>query len=281
MLSEKQIEKYIGNKTKIEDQIDYARASVAKNLFNLPNLTLIEGTPLPKYWHWFFCWETASKDLLGKDGHIKTGNNIIPNSGFPRRMWGGGDIVFFKPLKIGMRISREITLEDIKYKTGSSGKFCIIKVRNDYKNNENILLTEKQNLIYLPNREKFTESETKENYDLSSFVKENAFNSQQLFQYSALTMNSHRIHYDLEYCKTIEFYPSLVVHGPLIAQQLVDIAEEKLNGDLKKFEFKALNPIFVEEKFSINLIEKDDYLDLWISDKSGNISMMAKATQFE
>ena len=193
-------------------------------------------------------------------------------------MWGGGDTVFFKPLKIGMRVSREITVEDIKYKTGSSGKFCIIQLRNDYKNNENILLTEKQNLIYLPNREKFTKSETKENHDLSSLIKENTFNSQQLFQYSALTMNSHRIHYDLEYCKTTEFYPNLVVHGPLIAQQLVQIADEKLNGDLKKFEFKALNPIFVKEKFSIHLIEKDDCLDLWISDKSGNISMKAKDT---
>ena len=176
-----------------------------------------------------------------------------------------------------MKVSREITLEGIKYKTGNSGKFCIIQIRNDYKNNENILLTEKQNLIYLPNREKFTQSEPKEIYDLSSLIKENTFNSQQLFQYSALTMNSHRIHYDLEYCKTTEFYPNLVVHGPLIAQQLVQIADEKLNGDLKKFEFKALNPIFVKEKFSIHLIEKDDCLDLWISDKSGNISMKAKA----
>ena len=278
MISEKEIEKYIGETTKIEDQIDYARASVAKNFFNLPDLTLDQGTPLPKYWHWFFCWETAPKELLGRDGHIRPGNNIIPNSGFPRRMWGGGDIVFFKPLKIGMRVSREITVEDIKYKTGSSGKFCIIQIRNDYKNNENILLTEKQNLIYLPNREKYIEQETKENYELSSVVKENAFNSQQLFQYSALTMNSHRIHYDLDYCKTIEFYPNLVVHGPLIAQQLVELADQKLNGNLKKFEFKALNPIFVEDKFSMNLINKDNFLDLWVNDKSGNISMTAKAT---
>ena len=131
-------------------------------------------------------------------------------------MWGGGDVTFFKPLEIGMKVSREITLEGIKYKTGNSGKFCIIQIRNDYKNNENILLTEKQNLIYLPNREKFTQSETKENYDLSSLIKENTFNSQQLFQYSALTMNSHRIHYDLEYCKKTEFYPNLVVHLSLI-----------------------------------------------------------------
>ena len=62
MISEKEIQKFIGKKTKIEDQIDYARASVAKKFFNLPDLTLNEGTPLPKYWHWFFCWETAPKE---------------------------------------------------------------------------------------------------------------------------------------------------------------------------------------------------------------------------
>ena len=36
-------------------------------------------------------------------------------------------------------------------------------------------------------------------------------------------MNSHRIHYDVDYCKTVEYYPSLVVHGPLLAQNLIDV----------------------------------------------------------
>ncbi len=34
-----------------------------------------------------------------------------------------------------------------------------------------------------------------------------------LFRYSALTFNSHRIHYDLDYVTRVEGYPGLIVHG--------------------------------------------------------------------
>ena len=88
-------------------------------------------------------------------------------------------------------------------------------------------------------------------------------------------MNSHRIHYDLEYCKNIEFYPSLVVHGPLLAQNLIDIADQKFEGRLKFFEYRALNPIFVSDEFTIN---SSDYGEFWISDKSGVLSMSALAS---
>ena len=37
-----------------------------------------------------------------------------------------------------------------------------------------------------------------------------------------LTFNGHRIHYDRDYCRDVEGYPGLVVHGPLIATLLVD-----------------------------------------------------------
>ena len=44
-----------------------------------------------------------------------------------------------------------------------------------------------------------------------------------LFRYSALTMNSHRIHYDQPYVTGTEGYPGLVVHGPLTATLLLDL----------------------------------------------------------
>ena len=37
-----------------------------------------------------------------------------------------------------------------------------------------------------------------------------------LFRFSALTFNSHRIHYDRAWAMDVEGYPELVVHGPLI-----------------------------------------------------------------
>ncbi len=44
-----------------------------------------------------------------------------------------------------------------------------------------------------------------------------------LFQFSALTYNAHRIHYDRDYATKVEGYPGLLVHGPLLATLLVDL----------------------------------------------------------
>ena len=50
-----------------------------------------------------------------------------------------------------------------------------------------------------------------------------------LFRYSALTFNGHRIHYDRDYVTKVEGYPGLIVHGPLQAALLVEMAA-KLHG---------------------------------------------------
>src|SRR5699024_12074615 len=49
-----------------------------------------------------------------------------------------------------------------------------------------------------------------------------------LFRYSALTFNSHRIHYDAPYTQEVEGYPGLVVHGPLVATLLLDLLHEHM-----------------------------------------------------
>jgi 3-methylfumaryl-CoA hydratase len=44
--------------------------------------------------------------------------------------------------------------------------------------------------------------------------------STMLFRYSALTFNGHRIHYDADYCRAVEGYPNLVIHGPSTQRSL-------------------------------------------------------------
>ena len=63
-----------------------------------------------------------------------------------------------------------------------------------------------------------------------------------LFRYSALTFNAHRIHYDLEYCRTHD-YPGIVVHGPLMATALAAMADERKS--LEMFEFRATSPLYL------------------------------------
>jgi 3-methylfumaryl-CoA hydratase len=64
-----------------------------------------------------------------------------------------------------------------------------------------------------------------------------------LFRFSALTFNSHRIHYDQPYATAVEHYPGLVVHGPLTAALLLDACAEQVGAAaIAQFRVKAERP---------------------------------------
>lgn len=64
-----------------------------------------------------------------------------------------------------------------------------------------------------------------------------------LFRFSALTFNSHRIHYDLPYATAEEGYRGLVVHGPLTATLLLDLAAREFGDNaMKRFAFRGNSP---------------------------------------
>ena len=66
----------------------------------------------------------------------------------------------------------------------------------------------------------------------------------QLFRYSAITFNSHRIHYDVDFCRDEEGYDGLIIHGPLTATLLMDMACRQAPGkQLNTFTFRALSPL--------------------------------------
>jgi 3-methylfumaryl-CoA hydratase len=66
-----------------------------------------------------------------------------------------------------------------------------------------------------------------------------------LFRFSALTYNAHRIHYDRPYAMEQENYPGLVVHGPLQAIALAELARRDTQR-LSSFQFRALRPVYDE-----------------------------------
>jgi len=60
----------------------------------------------------------------------------------------------------------------------------------------------------------------------------------QLFMYSAVTRNPHRIHYDREYART-EGHPDALVHGPLQASMLCSLVTSWMGdeGFLRRFSY--------------------------------------------
>ena len=99
-----------------------------------------------------------------------------------------------------------------------------------------------------------------------------------LFRYSALTFNGHRIHYDRRYCQEVEFYPGLVVHGPLQATLLLNLATDMQNAPPPAlFQFRGVQPLFDGATFSVNGRRSDQQIELWTADHVGRTTMTATA----
>ena len=96
-----------------------------------------------------------------------------------------------------------------------------------------------------------------------------------LFRFSAVTFNAHRIHYDLPYATGEEGYPGLVVHGPFTAARLFALARRRAGKSLKSFSFRAVAPLFAGQPVYLAPGEGDG--DIVALRQDGAVAMTAHA----
>jgi len=89
--------------------------------------------------------------------------------------------------------------------------------------------------------------------------------------------NGHRIHYDRDYARKVEGYEGLVVHGPLQAALLAEMATETSGKPLETFVHRGVSQL-TEGPFMLNAVETHDGLELWTASASGMPAMTAKAS---
>ena len=101
-----------------------------------------------------------------------------------------------------------------------------------------------------------------------------------LFRFSALTFNSHRIHYDRAWAMDKEGYPGLVVHGPLSSTLLIDFARDQNPGrTMVGYRAQARAPLFDTAPFELRGKPSADgkTSDLWAVTPAGTIAVTARA----
>lgn len=242
----------------------------------------VVGTPLPALWHWLYFLPIYPLSEVGPDGHAKRGA-FLPPVPLPRRMWAASQVEFRAPLRIGDEITRTSTIEDVTEKSGRSGPLVFVRVRHEIRRNDEapVALLEFHDIVYreapkagarAPAAMAAPEGSAWERRWVPGDVL--------LFRYSALTFNSHRIHYDRRYVTEVEGYPGLVVHGPLIATLLLDLLRHQLpEADVERFEFRALRPLFDLHPFFVCGEPQPDgrTFRLWARDHDGCLAMDATA----
>ncbi|MEL6678912.1 MAG: MaoC family dehydratase N-terminal domain-containing protein [Pseudomonadota bacterium] len=260
----------------LRDRIDPARAAALHATLDRPGPPPGPGDPLPPFWHWIQFWDPRHPGDLGRDGHPRTGG-LIPDLGLPRRMWAGGRLAFHSPLVIGEDAERRTTLASVARKTGRSGPLAFVTLRHEIHQSGSLRVTEEQDLVYREDPAGPAPNTAKAPKPLGAVARSYRASTTQLFRYSALTFNGHRIHYDLDYARDVEGYGGLVVHGPLLAQHLIDLATDTL-GDLAAFSFRALAPVTHDTPFHATRAPDRDALNLAILRDDGTEAMTASAT---
>jgi 3-methylfumaryl-CoA hydratase len=200
------------------------------------------GTPLPTLWHWLYFLPLYPQSEVGPDGHAKRGG-FLPPIPLPRRMWAGSQLEFREPLNVGDALTRTSTIEDVTEKSGRSGPLVFVRVRHEIRRRgeATVALLEYHDIVYREEPKADDRAPAaKPAPARSAWERRWVPDDVLLFRYSALTFNSHRIHYDRRYVTEVEGYPGLVVHGPLIATLLLDLVRREMpEADVERFEFRA------------------------------------------
>ncbi|WP_397541766.1 acyl dehydratase [Roseovarius salis] len=261
-----------GTAQSLTDRLDVTRARAMQATLG-QDPTLEDGDPMPPFFHQLYFWDPQPPRRLGRDGHPSVGG-MIPDMGLPRRMWAGGQLRFESPLLAGVPARRITQVEKTARKQGRSGALGFVTLRHEIHQGDRRALTELQDLVYQedpdPGATPPVPQAAPADEDTSETV---TFDTTTLFRYSALTFNGHRIHYDIDYARQVEGYAGLVVHGPLLAQLLMLMAERQL-GRLRTFDFRATAPLMHSE--AATLCWKADGT-AWVRGPDGRQCMTATA----
>lgn len=245
----------------------------------------LDGVPagadgaLPPLWHWLYFLPRARQSALKADGHPQLGG-FMPPVPLPRRMWAGGRLRWQAPLRLGDTLQRHSTIQSIAHKSGRSGDLVFVTLRHQIDSPSGTVLTEEQDIVYrAPPVAGEPLPPPKAAPQESAWTRTVTPDPTLLFRFSALTFNAHRIHYDRPYATGVEGYAGLIVHGPLLALLLAELArQERPQARMNHFEFRALRPTTDLHSFRLCGAPTADGhgANLWAQDHEGWLTMQAQ-----
>lgn len=245
------------------------------------------GGKVPQGYHWCVTTPDASTSALGEDGHPRRNDDpqaLLPPVPLPRRMWAASSVAFLRPLCEGQALSRHSRVAAITAKQGGSGKLVFVDLTHEMRTGGEIAIRELQSIVYRETAAPDAPLQPPKavgvfdpaGWDVHRVVTPTP---PLLFRYSALTFNSHRIHYDRLHAQDEERYRGLVVQGPLTATLLLDLARRRFgDNQLRRLEFRGLSPAIADEPLHL-VLRGDTEIELAAFAEDGRQVMKASAAR--
>ncbi len=270
---------WVGRSRVTRDMIDPDQLAKIAATLDCPVPGLDEAACLPPGWHWAYFPDITPLSGIGRDGHQALGE-FLPPITLPRRMWASGDLNIVQPLSIGETVDKTSTIVSVEEKQGRTGRLVFVRVGHEFSGVRGGNMREEHQIVYreapapdaAPPKPMLPPDEPDKSITLTA-------SPVQLFRYSAITFNSHRIHYDVDFCRDEEGYDGLIIHGPLTATLLMDLAcRQAPDKHLKTFTFRALSPLTHIHEFSLHVRKTgDDAFSVWACNHRGELAMRADA----
>lgn len=276
---------WLGREQVSHDRLDPALAARWAGTFDL---AAPDDGAMPQGIHLCLCTPDAPTAALGEDGHPERSDradSFFPPVPLPRRMWAASKMQFHAPVALSAQIERVSRIASIEQKSGRSGTLVFVDVDHRTSAEGTLAVTERQTLVY---REAAASDAplspapaTGDSFDPAEWDAHHTLvpDPRLLFRYSALTFNTHRIHYDAPYARDVERYRGLVVHGPLMASLLLQLAAREFGDNrLASFGFRAISPAIADEPLHLALRQGEAGIELAAIAADGRECLKARAS---
>lgn len=237
------------------ERITASTVEAYRGTFAAGDAALADGDVLPAGWEGvFFPFDAALADLRPDGTPARDG--IIPEIELPRRMYAGETTEFLRPIRVGEEVTRTTALGSVVEKDGSRGRLVFVDVEREYAVAGETAVRTVWHDVFLeavdpdapvraPRPDPAVVAEADWREELTP-------DARQLFRFSALTFNTHLIHYDRAWAREVEGLPDLLVHGPLTRILLMDAARRHAPGWAPAtLDVRAIAPVLVDRPLRI------------------------------
>ncbi|WP_222119178.1 MaoC family dehydratase N-terminal domain-containing protein [Microbacterium sp. 1.5R] len=226
-----------------------------RGTFAASDPVLDAGDVLPAGWEGvFFPFAVPLADLRPDGTPARDG--VVPEIDLPRRMYAGETTEFLRPIRVGDEVTQTTTLGTVTDKSGSRGRLTFVDIEREYAVGGAVAVRSVWHDVFLeaadpdaPQRAPRPDPSVVRD---AEWIDEVTLDARQLFRFSALTFNTHLIHYDRAWAREVEGLPDLLVHGPLTRILLLDAARRHAPGRTPtRVDVRAVAPVLVDRPVRI------------------------------
>jgi 3-methylfumaryl-CoA hydratase len=246
-------------------------------MLGLPDLECSIGDPVPFGWHFPLLGAETLRTNLRTDGFPGLGIPL-PDIASKRLVATGRMVQSMGRIHIGQALERTSRIAAITPKSTAQDLITFVTVEHAFRDlqSQTPILAEQQTFLLLDTL--FAITPLAQATAAHSIVKTITPDDTMLFQFSALSSNSHKIHLDRDYARNVEGYPDLVVNGGLTTLLMTEIARAAFGDGIKCLSLKNSAPLFCNRPIHFALSDQSRQRAILAIDDEGRA---AASMEFE